>query len=247
MAFKKYVLIFASLFILNLFCGRALAEKFELCPGFSYCNIPENLKKYMTGKSYIDNKYVKFDNLRLCKILYIGFDNKVHEGEIVVAYKIITPGGEIINIAEEVLEIFKELYDLKYPIEKVSLIDDYDADDEKSMQDNNSSAFVFRYIRGTEKISWHSHGLAIDINPRINPCYHLKTKEIEPCDSDKYLDRTLNEKGLIKEGDACFNAFVKRGWDWGGFWDDKKDYMHFQKFPRDAEKPEFIEEVIISK
>ena len=52
-------------------------------------------------------------------------------------------------IADEVLEIFQELYAIRYPIEKIRLVDDYDADDERSMADNNSSAFYYRTISGT--------------------------------------------------------------------------------------------------
>lgn len=38
------------------------------------------------------------------------------------------------------------------------------ANDNKSMSANNTSAFNYRVISGTKKLSNHSYGLAIDIN-----------------------------------------------------------------------------------
>ena len=61
----------------------------------------------------------------------MGFDGQTKEGELVVNKA----------IAEDVLAIFRQLYEAEYPIEKVRLVDEYDADDEASMSDNNSSAF----------------------------------------------------------------------------------------------------------
>lgn len=72
-------------------------------------------------------------------------------------------------IAEDVLAIFRQLYEAEYPIEKVRLVDEYDADDEASMSDNNSSAFNFRFISHTTKISKHGLGMAVDINTLYNP------------------------------------------------------------------------------
>ena len=89
----------------------------------------------------------------------VSFDNQVHEGELVVNK----------DIADDVLEIFKELYESGYQIEKVRLVDEYDADDEASMSDNNSSAFNFRFISHTTKISKHGMGMAVDINTLYNP------------------------------------------------------------------------------
>ncbi len=103
------------------------------------------------------------------------------------------------------------MYDSKYPIEKIKLIDYYDAEDEKSMLDNNSSSFIFRYILGTNRISWYSYGLAIDINTYVNPCVHPDSKTLESAGTEKFLDRNLNQRGLIKEGNACYKASISRG------------------------------------
>lgn len=181
--------------------------------------IPENIYQKMIGNS-IPRKSkdkVKIEELSYLKITYWGFDEKSHIGEMIVNQE----------VAEEVLDIFKEVYEKKYPIEKIKLIDEYKADDEKSMEDNNSSAFCYRKIANTNKLSKHSLGTAIDINPLYNP--YIVGKKILPVSAKPYVDRKNVKKGTITKGDALYNAFIKRGWTWGGEWKEKKDYQHFEK------------------
>lgn len=121
---------------------------------FYISEIPDDIFEKMQGKSYKADCTLPRENLRYIHVLHVGFDNQVHEGELVVNK----------DIADDVLEIFKELYESGYQIEKVRLVDEYDADDEASMSDNNSSAFNFRFISHTTKISKHGMGMAVDIN-----------------------------------------------------------------------------------
>lgn len=181
--------------------------------------ISDELKKIMTGKSMKPNDQITFADLRYLKIKYYGFDEKDHIGELIVNK----------SVAKEVIDIFNELYNNKFPIEKMKLIDNYNANDEASMQDNNTSAFNYRTITGTNIISKHGQGLAIDINPFYNPYYNKETGIIEPKGSGKYLDRNLNHKGMIKENDIVVNTFKKHNWTWGGDWNNPKDYQHFEK------------------
>lgn len=160
---------------------------------------------------------VNIEALSYLKITYWGFDEKTHIGEMIVNKK----------LAKEVLDIFKEIYEKKYPIEKIKLIDEYDANDENSMKNNNTSAFCYRKIANTGKVSKHSLGTAIDINPLYNP--YIVGNNISPVNASKYVDRTINKKGIIKRKDDLYNAFIKRGWTWGGEWKGKKDYQHFEK------------------
>ena len=127
-------------------------------------------------------------------------------------------------IADEVLEIFQELYAIRYPIEKIRLVDDYDADDERSMADNNSSAFNYRTISGTNKLSNHSRGLAIDINPLYNPYVHSNTgtEVCEPANASAYTDRTASFDHKIDEFDPCYQIFTAHGFSWGGNWTHAK-------------------------
>lgn len=192
-------------------------EKEEFKPLFEVQNIPDNIYEKMIGNSIPDKDSVDKDSLDYLKITYYGFDNKTHIGDMVVSKK----------VSKEVIDIFKELYENKYPIEKVSIIDNYGADDELSMSDNNTSSFCYRVIDGSKVLSNHSKGLAIDINPLINPM--VKNGVVSPKKGQDYIERNENIKGMIKKGDACYNAFTKRGWTWGGEWSNLKDYQHFEK------------------
>ena len=74
------------------------------------------------------------------------------------------------DLVADVEAIFTELRRLGYPIEKMRTVDHYPAaDDQLSMEDNNTSAFNCRDIPGTDRWSEHAYGRAIDINPLLNP------------------------------------------------------------------------------
>ncbi len=186
---------------------------------FESYEIPDYILTKMIGNSIpISNiDAIDIKDLAYLQITYWGFDEKSHIGEMIVNKK----------VAQEVLDIFKEIYENKYPIEKIRLIDEYGANDEESMQDNNTSAFCYRVVKNSKKLSNHSLGIAIDINPLYNP--YIDGKRIEPANAEIYKDRNIIVKGLIKKGDALYNAFIKRGWTWGGNWKTKKDYQHFEK------------------
>ena len=152
-------------------------------------------------------------------MLHVDLDGVTREGEMIVNY----------HIAEVVLEILKALYEAKYPIEKIRLVDEYDADDETSMRDNNSSSFNFRFISHTTRVSKHGLGLAVDINTLYNP--YTKTVDgeriVEPITGEPYLDREVDFPYKIDHEDLCFRLFTEHGFEWGGGWTDRKDYQHF--------------------
>ena len=188
---------------------------------FYISEIPDDIFEKMQGKSYKADCTFPRENLRYIHVLHVGFDNQVHEGELVVNK----------DIADDVLEIFKELYESGYQIEKVRLIDEYDADDEASMSDNNSSAFNFRSISHTTKISKHGMGMAVDINTLYNP--YVKTVDgelsIEPANATDYVDRSKDFSHKIDHDDLCYKLFTEHGFEWGGDWTHSKDYQHFEK------------------
>mgnify|MGYP002581862490 FL=1 len=160
------------------------------------------------------------DDLRYIKVLHVGFDGETHVGELVVNRV----------IADDVLDIFKQLYEAGYEIEKIRLIDEYDADDERSMRDNNSSAFNFRYISYSTTLSKHALGLAVDINTLYNP-YVKKVdgrRNVEPANAEKYTDRSVDFLHKIDHDDLCYKLFVEHGFEWGGDWEHAKDYQHFE-------------------
>ena len=188
---------------------------------FYISEIPDDIFEKMQGKSYKADCTLPRENLRYIHVLHVGFDNQVHEGELVVNK----------DIADDVLEIFKELYESGYQIEKVRLVDEYDADDEASMSDNNSSAFNFRFISHTTKISKHGMGMAVDINTLYNP--YVKTVDgelsIEPANATDYVDRSRDFSHKIDHDDLCYKLFTEHGFEWGGDWTHSKDYQHFEK------------------
>ena len=73
----------------------------------------------------------------------------------------------------------------------------------------------------------HSYGLAIDINPLINP--YVKGDYISPKEAKPYVDRSQIKLGMIDKDDLCYKLFTKYGWKWGGIWNTVKDYQHFEK------------------
>ena len=145
---------------------------------FRIDTISDAVFRRMLGKSYKHNCTIKRSELRYLQLSYYDKNGNEHVGEL-VCNKL---------IANDLKEIFNELYQNRYPIERMRLIDEYDADDERSMQANNTSCFNFRPIAGSKKLSAHSRGMAIDINPLYNPCVRqLKNKKtiIQPATAGK--------------------------------------------------------------
>lgn len=187
---------------------------------FYIAEITDELFSRMYGKSYKENCNVPREELRYLHILHKDLDGNTKQGEIVVNKL----------ISDDVLDIFKELYKANYPIEKVRLIDEYNADDESSMRDNNSSSFNFRFISHTTTISKHGRGLAVDINPLYNP--YIKEvngqRSLEPSTAEPYVDRTADFPYKIDHNDLCYKLFMEHGFEWGGDWENAKDYQHFE-------------------
>lgn len=182
--------------------------------------ITDEIFARIRGKSFKDDCTLPREDLRYLHVLHADLDGVTHEGEMIVNH----------HIAEDVLEILQQLYEAKYPIEKIRLIDEYGADDEASMEDNNSSAFNFRFISHTTRVSKHGRGLAVDINPLYNPYTKVVDGEriVEPVTGEPYLDREADFPYKIDHDDLCFKLFTEHGFEWGGDWEDRKDYQHFE-------------------
>ena len=192
---------------------------------FGVSEIPDWVRKLMEGCTYKSVGGIQWDDLRYLRVLHRDADGNAIVGEMVCNK----------SIAEDLLEIFKALYQANYPIEKMRLVDDYDGDDVASMRDNNSSCFNQRKISAGGIISKHSYGLAVDINPKYNPYYKVRNGKVkvEPEESIDYLDREGDFPYMIKKGDLCYRLFKQHGFQWGGDWLSGKDYQHFEKpFPK---------------
>lgn len=188
---------------------------------FSVSKITDDIFARIYGHSFPENCPLDKEELRYLTVLHYGFDGEIHVGELIVNKR----------IASATLEIFEELYAIQYPIEKIRLIDEYDADDESSMEDNNSSAFNYRYIAETTVLSNHALGYAIDINTLYNPYVYTRSDGsafLQPVNAEAYIDREADCPYYIRKGDDCYEIFTEHGFAWGGDWETKKDYQHFE-------------------
>lgn len=187
---------------------------------FYMTEISDALFARMEGKTFKADCTLPREDLRYLHVLHVDGAGEVHEGEMVVNY----------HIAEDVLEILRKLYEAGYPIERMRLMDEYDADDETAMRDNNSSCFNFRFISHTTRVSKHGLGLAVDINTLYNPYTKMAdgVRIVEPATGEAYLDREADFPYKITEGDLCWQLFAEHGFIWGGSWKNRKDYQHFE-------------------
>jgi hypothetical protein len=165
---------------------------------------------------------VTTDDLRYLHILHYDFDGNPAEGELICNAV----------IADDLLDIFYQLYQNEYQLESVLLIDEFDGDDTASMEADNTSCFNYRVVAGSSSISKHAYGLAIDINPFYNPYITYEkdgTEHVSPDAAYLYADRTMNFPYKIDEDDLCCRLFLEHGFVWGGNWNSVKDYQHFEK------------------
>lgn len=188
---------------------------------FKITAVSEPLKILMDSCSMRQKGSVSWDDLRYLQVLHRDADGNAIIGELVCNAL----------IANDLIEIFKALFEAGYPIEKMRLIDYYGGDDEASMHDNNTSCFNQRPITAGGRISKHSYGLAIDINPKYNPYNKVKYGKaiIKPEASTDYLDRSADFPFKLAKGDLCYRLFKQHGFQWGGDWLSGKDYQHFER------------------
>ncbi|MEJ0053471.1 MAG: M15 family metallopeptidase [bacterium] len=169
------------------------------------------LEEALRGKEIPDE--IK-EELSIISVPHISFDGNKHEGQLIV-HK---------DVAREMREIFEELFKRRFPIHQIIPITHYNWDDDASMAANNTSAFSYRVIYGeTKRLSNHSYGRAIDLNPLLNPYIGIDGA-VAP--SGAVYD--ISVPGTITEDIAAI--FKSCGWKWGGDW-NPKDWQHFEKTP----------------
>lgn len=196
------------------------AEEIRDKKDFYVAKINQEIFQRIKGKSYKHDCTLPLDDLRYLHLLHKDINGVTREGEMICN----------VYIAAALIDIFQKLYEHDYPIEKIRLVDEYDADDEMSMRDNNSSCFNFRFISHTTRISKHGLGLAVDINTLYNPYikYVDGKRILEPATAEKYLDRTKDFPYKIDKDSLPYKLFKEHGFEWGGDWSDRKDYQHFE-------------------
>jgi len=154
------------------------------------------------------------DSLTLIDVFYYSFDKKIHKGQLLIHKE----------LANEVMEIFEMMKVIKFPIETVIPISAYNWSDKASMEANNTSSFNYRTIAGTNRLSLHARGRAIDINPRLNPVVY---------DDGRIAPENANYNpkvpGTLHPTHPVVLEFKRLGWRWGGDFKNYKDYHHFDK------------------
>ena len=210
--------------ILFWLCGIYPAQSQDFSAGFSILEIPDSIWQKMQGKTYQPNDVIGRNDLRYLRLMHWDYDGKTHNGEMVCNRL----------IAQKLIRIFMELYRQHYPIQRIRLADEYDADDERQMRDNNTSCFCYRRVSNSKKLSYHARGLAVDINPLYNP--YIRTGKdgqqiVEPATAVPYCNRQKDFNYKIVKGDLCHKLFLQNGFTWGGSWRTMKDYQHFEFHP----------------
>lgn len=153
-------------------------------------------------------------SLALINVEYISFDDKLHSGQVLINKK----------HSKDITAIFKELKELRVPVKSVIPITRFGWDDEHSMESNNTSAFNYRFVEGTGRLSAHALGNAIDFNPLQNPMVKRGKSYPQGAEYNPEVKGTLTGRSFLVK------AFKKRGWLWGGDWNSSKDYQHFEKY-----------------
>lgn len=188
--------------------------------------ISDEVYNFINGKSYQENPNVGLGDLRYVKLLHYNFNHELQVGELIVAA----------DLQSDYIGIFTELFVAEYEIQSMYLPDNYwtgdpTTTDSASIDVNNTSCFMYRPATGSSKLSKHSYGRAIDINPQQNPyvSYTSGSPVWSHENANDYIDRTTGLPHVITEQDICYQIFTKYGFTWGGSWTNIKDYQHFQK------------------
>ncbi|MBV8851060.1 MAG: M15 family metallopeptidase [Methylobacteriaceae bacterium] len=163
------------------------------------------------------NAPVGCERLALVRFTYVDFAGREHgDGELVV----------LDALADQAAAIFAELKARRFPIARARLMNAYNGDDDASIEANNTSAFNDRRVVGTNSVSMHAYGAAIDINPVQNPSYDRVdgVRVLVPKAGAPYAKRTPLRPGMAESATQIFAA---HGFTvWGGRFRDA-DYQHF--------------------
>lgn len=159
---------------------------------------------------------VALDELRLIRLTHWSFDGRPIQGELVVAAL----------HADDIVSVFRRLFEERFPIESMRLVDEFGGDDDRSMAANNTSGFNCRQATGSDRWSEHAYGRAVDINPVQNP-FITRSGAILPPAGRAHATRDATTPGLISNDGDVVAAFREIGWGWGGNWPSGKDYQHF--------------------
>ena len=170
------------------------------------------------------NAPVKKEDLRELTLSYYGFDGERHTGTMVCNKA----------IADDLLEIFSELYKIRYQIRLISPVTDFGGSDTASMEADNTSCFNCRNVDGMSRWSAHASGMAVDINPLENPW--VRGNRVKPLSAAPFADRSKDFPHKMTKEDPAVRLFLSKGFVWGGSWRSVKDWQHFEKPLQDTQE-----------
>jgi hypothetical protein len=188
---------------------------------FRASKLSSSVRARVVGNSWRRDCPVGLDGLRYARVRHWGFDGRVHTGELIVNA----------DAVSAIRRAFGTLFAKRFPIRRMHLVDDYGADDFRSIEADNTSAFNCRPATGSSRWSEHAYGRAIDVNPIENP-YVYANRTTSHRASRPYLDRSRVRRGMAAPGGVLVRAFASAGWGWGGTWPYPKDYQHFSATSR---------------
>ena len=190
----------------------------------SWAPIPDHVWSAMQNKSW----HPGFGcpgrkKLALLSLPYRDFNGQMQTGRLIAAR----------DVADDLVTVFEKMFRSGFQIQQMRLVHRFGGNDNRSMNANNTSAFNCRKVTGGRRLSQHSFGRAIDINPVQNP--YVRKHITQPAAGRRFASpraRRAEQPGLIRKGDKVTKAFALIGWKWGGNWRSLKDYQHFSKSGR---------------
>lgn len=155
--------------------------------------------------------------LRTITMTYRTYAGEVRTGELIVAAQRSTT----------VVDTFRRAFEAGFRINRMDNPNRWKGDDVQMMAADNTSAFNCRRVTGNpSKLSPHSYGTAIDVNTRRNP-YRAADGVWYPSNGSRWIDRSVDDAGVIHPSSVITRAVIDSGGTWGGTWVDP-DYQHFE-------------------
>ena len=154
------------------------------------------------------------EQLQLMDVEYYSMDGKIHRGQILTNKKLVA----------DIKTAFEFILKEKFPVAQVIPAVKYNWNDELSMQANNTYSFCYRNV----SYSKHAHGMAIDINPLLNP---LRWKKEYSYRKDQPANATYNPEipGTFSPNHPVVLKFKELGFRWGRNFKRNYDDHHFEK------------------
>ena len=190
--------------------------------------LPTALAAEMRGTTWKPGCPVPLDDLRVLHFNHWGLNGVIKRGPMVVNA----------SVAEDVLWVFRQLFDARFPLKRVGLTREFVPSTFEPVISSTRSVTasfncrpVITPLGPGDDFSQHAYGLAIDVNPVQNP-FVTADGFVRNTQARPYVDRSKDLPGMIHAGDVVVRSFAAIGWEWGGFWSGGKDYMHFSLIGR---------------